>query len=63
MHSSNDITLEGNKQIKIKFDGGELSSDAGLLLLKEFFYKMGVAKLINRMLKPIISPCSVFIRI
>lgn len=51
MHSLNDIALESNKQIKINFDGGDLSSDAGLLLLKEFFYKIGAVKLINRLFK------------
>lgn len=31
-----DTTLESNKYLKINFDGGDLSSDAGLLLIKEF---------------------------
>lgn len=51
MHSLNDITLESNKYMKINFDGGDLSSDAGLLLLKEFLYKIGAVKLINRVFK------------
>ncbi len=33
----NPISLESNSQIKINFDGGDLSSDAGLLLFKEFY--------------------------
>ena len=33
----NTLTLESNRQIKINFDGGDLSSDAGLLLIKELF--------------------------
>lgn len=47
----NTVSLESNSQIKINFDGGDLSSDAGLLLLKEFCYKIGAAKLINRLFK------------
>ena len=30
----NTLSLESNRQIKINFDGGDLSSDAGLLLIK-----------------------------
>ena len=30
----NTLPLESNRQIKINFDGGDLSSDAGLLLIK-----------------------------
>jgi hypothetical protein len=41
MYSINDTALESNKSLKINFDGGDLSSDAGLLLLKEFISKMG----------------------
>lgn len=45
------ISLESNSQIKINFDGGDLSSDAGLLLFKEFLFKIGAVKLVNRMFK------------
>ena len=51
MHSLNDTTLESNKYLKINFDGDDLSSDAGLLLFKEFLFKIGAVKLINRMFK------------
>ena len=47
----NTISLESNSQIKINFDGGDLSSDAGLLLFKEFLFKIGAVKLVNRMFK------------
>ena len=47
----NSVSLESNSQIKINFDGGDLSSDAGLLLFKEFLYKIGAVKLINHMFK------------
>lgn len=47
----NTISLESNKQIKINFQGGELSSDAGLLLVKEFAAKTGLLKLVKRTFK------------
>ena len=47
----NTVSLESNSQIKINFDGGDLSSDAGLLLFKEFLFKIGALKLIRRMFK------------
>ena len=47
----NTFSLESNRQIKINFDGGDLSSDAGLLLIKEFAAKIGFTKLIKSMFK------------
>ena len=47
----NTLTLESNRQIKINFDGGDLSSDAGLLLIKEFAEKIGFTKLIKKKFK------------
>ena len=47
----NTVSLESNTKIKINFYGGDLSSDAGLLLFKEFLFKIGAVKLINRMFK------------
>ena len=44
----NTLSLESNRQIKINFDGGDLSSDAGLLLIKEFICKIGLDKLIEQ---------------
>ena len=38
----NTFSLQSNRQIKINFDGGDLSSDAGLLLIKEFVSKLGI---------------------
>ena len=40
MDSLNSLALESNRQIKINFAGGDLSSDAGLLLIKEFTCKL-----------------------
>ena len=36
-----------NILLKINFNGGDLSSDAGLLLIKEFSYKLGFVKLLK----------------
>ena len=49
MNSLPTVSLESNSKIKINFDGGDLSSDAGLLLIKEFFYKIGAVKLVKRL--------------
>ena len=47
----NTFSLQSNRQIKINFDGGDLSSDAGLLLIKEFVAKIGFTKLIKKKFK------------
>ncbi len=47
----NTKALECNRQIKINFDGGDLSSDAGLLLIKEFACKLGFVKMLQSMFK------------
>lgn len=47
----NTISLESNKQIKINFNGGDLSSDGGLLLVKEFVARVGLIKLVNKLFK------------
>ena len=41
----NNTSLESNKRVKINFSGGDLSSDAGLLLIKEFAAKTGLIRL------------------
>lgn len=46
MNSLKDTALESNPYMKINFDGGDLSSDAGLLLIKEFAAKIGLIKLV-----------------
>ena len=43
----NTLSLESNKQMKINFKGGDLSSDAGLLLIKEFACKLGFEKILK----------------
>ena len=47
----NTFSLESNKKIKINFNGGDLSSDAGLLLIKEFATKIGLTKLVKSLFK------------
>lgn len=47
MHSLNEIRLECNKQFIMNFNGGELSSDGGLLMIKEFLHKLGFEKLLK----------------
>jgi hypothetical protein len=51
MSSLNAIQLKSNSKIKINFDGGDLSSDSGLLLIKEFAHKIGFRKQVKRLFK------------
>lgn len=48
MNIINTLALKSNK---INFDGGNLSSDAGLLLIKEFVSKLGIEKLFSNAFK------------
>lgn len=45
------MSLESNRQIKINFVRGDYSSDAGLLLIKEFTSKLGFIKILQSMFK------------
>ncbi|MBO6257953.1 MAG: IS1380 family transposase [Succinivibrio sp.] len=47
----NTFSLKSNKKIKINFNGGDLSSDGGLLLIKEFAAKIGFIKLVKQLFK------------
>ena len=58
----NTLALESNRQIKINFDGGDLSSDAGLLLIKEFINKLGIDTLLKKRLKPMILYSSLYLK-
>ena len=42
------IALESSKLFKINFNGGVLSSDGSLLLIKDFAAKIGLIRLINK---------------
>ncbi|WP_077296824.1 IS1380 family transposase, partial [Virgibacillus pantothenticus] len=47
MKSVTEKSLNFNKMIKVNFDGGNLTSDAGLLLYKEFDEKIGLSQSIQ----------------
>ena len=47
----NTLSMKSNRKIKINFNGGDLSSDAGLLLVKEFISKLAIDKLFNSTFK------------
>ena len=48
----NILAPNSNRQIKINFDGDDLSSDAGLLLVKEFVSKLGIDRLFCHSFRP-----------
>lgn len=50
----NTLSLKSNRQIKINFDEGDLSSDAGLLLIQEFAAKMGLSSFLCKFLEKIL---------
>ena len=47
MSSLSTAALENNRKFKINFEGGDLSSDAGLLLIKEFAGHIGFVKILK----------------
>ena len=47
----NTFSLESNRKIKINWNGGDLSSDGGLLLIKEFAARIGLVKLVKQLFK------------
>lgn len=51
MTSVNEQSMEFNRRIKVNFDGGNLTTDAGLLLYKEFDEKIGLSNLVKTMVK------------
>lgn len=51
MYSLKEIQLKCNKQFIVNFDGGELSSDGGLLLIKEFLHALGFEALLKNSFK------------
>ncbi len=51
MDSLLEKSLNFNRKVKINFEGGDLTSDAGLLLYKEFDEKIGFSKVIRKTLK------------
>ena len=51
MYSLSELRSESNSMIKINFNGGDLSSDAGLLLIKEFACKLGFVNILKKEIK------------
>ncbi len=51
MNSLNEKSMKFNEKVKINFYGGNLSSDSGLLIYKEFDKKIGFSKVIKENLK------------
>ena len=51
MYSLNALHSESNSKIKINFNGGDLSSDSGLLLINEFIHKLSVPELTKKIFK------------
>ena len=47
MDRINNYTLKSNRQMSVSFDGGTLSSDSGLLLVKEFMDAMGFNEILR----------------
>ena len=43
----NNTVLESNRRFRVNFEGGDLSSDAGVLLINEFISKMGYDKILK----------------
>lgn len=46
-----ETTLKCNSKLKIDFNGGNLSSDSGLLLVKEFVHRLGIESLVKESFK------------
>ena len=51
LHSIKEIQIKCNKQFVVNFDGDELSSDGGLLMIKEFLHALGLEKLLTELPK------------
>lgn len=50
MNSVQDYSMNFNSRMKLNFAGGNLTSDAGLLLYKEFDHKIGLSETVKKML-------------
>lgn len=45
-----EYSMNFNPRMKVNFDGGDLTSDAGLLLYKSFDHKLGFSKTVKELL-------------
>jgi hypothetical protein len=50
MNSVQEMNMNFNSRMKVNFDGGDLTSDAGLLLYKSFDHKLGLSDSIHKQL-------------
>ncbi|MFC4769916.1 transposase, partial [Effusibacillus consociatus] len=50
MASVQELRLNFNPRMKVNFKGGDLTSDAGLLLYKEFDHKIGLSEAVKQFL-------------
>jgi hypothetical protein len=50
MASLQEYGMNFNPRMKVNFEGGDLTSDAGLLLYKEFDYKLGLSQTVKQLL-------------
>ncbi|MTI85370.1 MAG: IS1380 family transposase, partial [Firmicutes bacterium] len=48
MNSVQDYSMNFNSRMKLNFAGGNLTSDAGLLLYKEFDHKIGLSETVKK---------------
>ena len=48
MNIVNTLSLNSNRKIKFNFDGGDLSSDSGMILIHEFAQKLGLEQLLEQ---------------
>ena len=51
MSSLSTVAPQSNKSLKFNFSGGDISSDGGLLLLKEFIHRLGFENVIRQKFK------------
>ena len=57
MTSLNDYAVNFNKKLKVSFNGGDLSSDAGLLIPRSFDESLGLSRLIEACFPPTGKHC------
>ena len=48
MATLHENTLDFNKKMMVTYTGGKLSTDAGLVLVKEFLYSIGFEQLMDK---------------
>ena len=56
----NTISLESNSCFKMNFNGGNLSSDAGLLMIYDFLRTMGFENIISKIFESSVAWVGIF---